>query len=118
MVGGDGFVTMVGCGGGFVTVVGCGGVGCGRGGSEYLKRKGVRSPSVQKDRDHPREGYDGLMIANPEFLLRFFSLHHLRRPKFFLYHSLSRFSFSFCSVDLFCVFMLFFFFLISGFGIF
>ena len=64
LVGGDGFVTMVGCGGGFVTVVGCGGVGCGRGGSEYLKRKGVRSPSVQKDRDHPRGGYDGLMIAD------------------------------------------------------
>ena len=34
LVGGDGFVTMVGCGGGFVTVVGYGGVSCGGGGSE------------------------------------------------------------------------------------
>ena len=31
LVGGDGFVTMVGCGGGFVSVEGCGG-----GGSELL----------------------------------------------------------------------------------
>ena len=75
-----------------------------------MKRKGVRSPSVQKDRDHTGGGYGGLMVANPEFLLRFFSLHHLRRPKFFLYHSVSRFSFSFCSVGLFWVFMLCFFF--------
>ena len=29
LVGGDGFVTMVGCGGGFVIVVGYGGVSCG-----------------------------------------------------------------------------------------
>ena len=75
-----------------------------------MKRKGVRSPSVQKDRDHTGGGYGGLMVANPEFLLRFFSLHHLRRPKFFLYHSVSQFSFSFCSVGLFWVFMLCFFF--------
>ena len=34
LVGGDGFVTMVGCGGGFVIVVGYGGVSCGGGGSE------------------------------------------------------------------------------------
>ena len=40
LVGGDGFVTMVGCGGGFVTVVGYGGVGCGEGGNELGRRGG------------------------------------------------------------------------------
>ena len=40
LVGGDGFVTMVGCGGGFVTVVGYGGVGCGEGGNELGRRDG------------------------------------------------------------------------------
>ena len=39
LVGGDGFITMVGFGSGFVTVVGCGGGGCelGGSGSELLK---------------------------------------------------------------------------------
>ena len=39
LVGGDGFITMVGFGSGFATVVGCGGGGCelGGSGSELLK---------------------------------------------------------------------------------
>ena len=44
---------------------------------QYLKRKGVRWPSIQKNRDHIGGGYNGLMVTKPDFLLRFFSLHHL-----------------------------------------
>ena len=66
---------------------------------QYLNMKRVRWPSIQKDRDNTDGGYGGLMVANPDFLLRFLSLHHLHRLKFFLYRSLCRFSFSFCSVS-------------------
>ena len=31
----------------------------------------------KKNRDHTGGGYGGLMVAKPDFLLKFFSLHHL-----------------------------------------
>ena len=74
---------------------------------QYLNMKRVRWPSIQKDRDNTDGGYGGLMVANPDFLLRFLSLHHLHRLKFFLYRLFVGFLFL-SAAYLFWVFMLFF----------